>query len=213
MEKSDFPSRLLSSKGSPIAKDVYIDDVPLPSSIFSSVTASCPKLFGRENYDEWCFAVENVFVLEGLTKYIDGTEEDSVLIAKAKAKLILTIDPTLYVHVKDATTAKDVWTKIRNLYEDTGIKVDTDSIKTKLLDMSLDGDSSQKGGALTSRDSSFRKPPRDSRRGNYNRKTFDRSKTSNDKNKSKDLNDITCYKCKRNGHYMSKCPEINASFS
>ncbi|KAK9727545.1 hypothetical protein QE152_g19158 [Popillia japonica] len=42
--------------------------------------ASCPKLLGRENYDEWCFAVENVFVLEGLTKCIDGTEEDSVLI-------------------------------------------------------------------------------------------------------------------------------------
>lgn len=244
--------------------------------------ASCPKLLGRENYDEWCFAVENVFVLEGLTKCIDGTEEDSVLIAKAKAKLILTIDPTLYVHVKDATTAKDVWTKIRNLYEDTGyvriigllrtlislrlencenmesyvnqvvetaqklrktgfkideewigslllaglpekyapmimavehsgIKVDTDSIKTKLLDMSLDGDSSRRDGALTARDTSFRKTSRDSRRGNYNRKTFDRTRTSNDKNKPKDLSDITCYKCKRNGHYMSKCPEMNAS--
>ncbi|KAK9728031.1 hypothetical protein QE152_g18873, partial [Popillia japonica] len=34
MEKSDFPSKLLSSKGSPIAND----DLALPSSIFSSVT-------------------------------------------------------------------------------------------------------------------------------------------------------------------------------
>lgn len=39
--------------------------------------------------------------------------------AKAKANLILTIDPTLYVHVKDTTRATDVWMKMKSLYEDT----------------------------------------------------------------------------------------------
>ncbi|KAK9700601.1 Alcohol dehydrogenase transcription factor Myb/SANT-like [Popillia japonica] len=51
MEKSDFPSKLLSSKGSPIAKDVYIDDLPLPSSIFSSVTEdyhNSPELWNNK---------------------------------------------------------------------------------------------------------------------------------------------------------------------
>ncbi|KAG5899110.1 hypothetical protein JTB14_021613 [Gonioctena quinquepunctata] len=34
---------------------------------------------GRENYCDWACAVENVFVLEGLLKCIDGSEEDAVL--------------------------------------------------------------------------------------------------------------------------------------
>lgn len=81
---------------------------------------SVPKLLGRDNYDEWSFAVENVFVLEGLDKCIEGTEEDSVLITKAKAKLVLTVDPSLFPHVKDAKTANEVWTKLKNLYDDSG---------------------------------------------------------------------------------------------
>lgn len=81
---------------------------------------SVPKLVGRENYEDWSFAVENVFVLEGLTKCLDGTEEDSTLVAKAKAKLVLTLDPSLFMHVKEAKTAKEVWTRIKQLYDDSG---------------------------------------------------------------------------------------------
>lgn len=87
---------------------------------------SVPKLLGRENYDEWSFALENVLVLEGLSKCIDGTEQGTTLVAKAKAELILTIDPALYLYVKDAKTAKEVWT----------------SLKTKLFDMRTDSASS-----------------------------------------------------------------------
>ncbi|KAK9744128.1 hypothetical protein QE152_g8049 [Popillia japonica] len=54
MEKSDFPSKLLPSKGSPITKDVYIDDLPLPSSIFSSVTDVVTReRTETEKEDEW----------------------------------------------------------------------------------------------------------------------------------------------------------------
>lgn len=81
---------------------------------------SVPKLVGRENYDEWCFALENVFVLEGLTNCLDGSETDATIVAKGKSKLILTIDPSLYVHVKEARTCKEAWDKIKNLYEDVG---------------------------------------------------------------------------------------------
>ncbi|XP_030765913.1 uncharacterized protein LOC115889953 [Sitophilus oryzae] len=41
--------------------------------------SSVPRLTGRENYSDWAFAVENVFVLEGLTKCLDGSETDSVV--------------------------------------------------------------------------------------------------------------------------------------
>ncbi|XP_072389450.1 uncharacterized protein [Diabrotica undecimpunctata] len=81
---------------------------------------SVPRLTGRDNYQDWSFAVENVFVLEGLSKCIQGTEEDTTLVAKAKAKLILTLDPSLYLHVKDACTAKDVWGTLKKLFEDSG---------------------------------------------------------------------------------------------
>ncbi|KAG5881714.1 hypothetical protein JTB14_020635 [Gonioctena quinquepunctata] len=81
---------------------------------------SVPKLLGRQNFDEWSFAVENVLVLEGLNKCIDGSEEDTTLIANAKAELVLTIDPTLCPHVEDATTAQEVWTKLKNIYDDSG---------------------------------------------------------------------------------------------
>lgn len=82
--------------------------------------SSVPKLLGRENYGDWSFAVENFLVLEGLTKCIDGTEMDPVLVAKAKAKLVLTLDPSIYIHVKEAVNAKEVWEKLRSLYEDSG---------------------------------------------------------------------------------------------
>lgn len=81
---------------------------------------SVPKLLGRENYTEWCFAVENVFVLEGLNKCIDGTEEDTVMLNKAKAKLILTLDPTLFVHIRNKESCKDVWDTLKKMYEDNG---------------------------------------------------------------------------------------------
>lgn len=77
-----------------------------------------PRLKGRENYSDWAFAVENFLVLEGLSKCLTEvvTESD----AKAKAKLILTIDPSLYVHIKDATTTVSLWTKLKSLFDDSG---------------------------------------------------------------------------------------------
>lgn len=82
--------------------------------------ASVPKLQGRENYEEWSFAMENFLILEGLSKCIDGTEPDSVQIAKAKAKIVLSLDCSLYVHVKEAKTAKEIWDTLKNLYENQG---------------------------------------------------------------------------------------------
>lgn len=68
----------------------------------------------------WAFAVENLLVLEGLTGCIDGSEQDTTLVAKAKAKLVLTIDPSLFPHVKDAETTEGVWQKLKTLYDDNG---------------------------------------------------------------------------------------------
>ncbi|GBP52228.1 hypothetical protein EVAR_83087_1 [Eumeta japonica] len=92
----------------------------------SNYLANIPKLKGRENYEEWCFAVQNVLVLENMASAItqrlaaSSTETQNSDDAKAKAKLVLTIDPSLYVYIKYAATTYDLWEKLKNLFDDTG---------------------------------------------------------------------------------------------
>lgn len=86
---------------------------------------SIPKLKGRENYDEWSFAVENLLVLDNLVNYIKPEpgakfEEKPSDDNKTKAKLVLTIDPGLYVHIKETKTSLELWTKLRTMFDDSG---------------------------------------------------------------------------------------------
>lgn len=88
----------------------------------NSFIANVPKLKGRENYSEWAFAAENLLVLEGKLNFLK-TEGDGAAItedAMTKAKLILTIDPSLYVHVKSAATTKELWQKLQQMFDDSG---------------------------------------------------------------------------------------------
>lgn len=88
--------------------------------------ANVPKLKGRENYNDWCFAAENVLVLEGMADAIKQplpATATAVQIAddlKAKAKLILTIDASLYVHIKQATSTYSLWKILKNMFDDSG---------------------------------------------------------------------------------------------
>lgn len=92
----------------------------------SNYIANLPKLKGRENYEDWCFAVQNVLVLEGMASAIterlpvSPTTTQINEDAKAKAKLVLTIDPSLYVHIKHAATTYDLWNKLKNMFDDAG---------------------------------------------------------------------------------------------
>lgn len=80
--------------------------------------ASVPM--GRENYEDWAFAVENFLILDGIVDCITGTETDAGKIAKAKAKLALAIDASIYVYIKQAKTAKEVWDKLKSLFDNSG---------------------------------------------------------------------------------------------
>lgn len=88
----------------------------------NSFLANVPKLKGRENYDEWAFAAENLLILEGMAKCIkhESALSEAAEDAKAKAKLILTIDPSLYVHIKGATTTRSLWLKLKSMFDDSG---------------------------------------------------------------------------------------------
>ncbi|CAH2083992.1 unnamed protein product [Euphydryas editha] len=79
-----------------------------------------PKLRRRENFGKWAFAVENFLILEG----VDINKEDaknggntaSVDEQKAIAKLVMTIDPSLYVHIKSEKTVQSMWKKLKSLF-------------------------------------------------------------------------------------------------
>lgn len=91
----------------------------------SNFVVNVPKLKGKENYDDWAFAAANLLVLEGMCDYIKKEIPDSDTVgvsldAKAKAKLILTIDTSLYVHIKEAKTTKELWMKLKALFDDSG---------------------------------------------------------------------------------------------
>lgn len=91
----------------------------------SSLLSNVPKLKGRENYDDWAFAVQNLLVLEDTDKYLkqEAVPTDaaqSVADARARAKLILTIDASLFVHIKETKTTKELWTKLKSLFDDSG---------------------------------------------------------------------------------------------
>lgn len=76
----------------------------------SSYLVSVPKLRGRENYSEWSFAAENFLILEGMAKCIKpepGAIPEAADDARTKAKLILTVDPSIYVHIKNVSTSKE----------------------------------------------------------------------------------------------------------
>lgn len=77
-----------------------------------------PRLKGRENYSDWAFAVENFLVLEGLSKCI--TEVVPADDAKAKAKVILTIDASLFIHIKEAASTVELWEKLKSMFDDKG---------------------------------------------------------------------------------------------
>ncbi|CAH2109182.1 unnamed protein product [Euphydryas editha] len=89
----------------------------------SNYMVNVPKLRGRENY-EWCFAAENFLVLEGtlgcIKSELGQAPVGAVDDAKTRAKLILTIDPSIYVHIKEVKSTKELWNKLKSLYDDSG---------------------------------------------------------------------------------------------
>jgi len=87
----------------------------------TSALPAIEKLRGRENYNTWQFALESYLELDGLWKCVLGTEPDIEKNARARAKIVLCIEPINYVHIQNATTAKEMWDKLKTAFEDTGL--------------------------------------------------------------------------------------------
>lgn len=84
-------------------------------------TLTIQKLIGRDNFSTWKFAMEAYLQHEELWECLKSDTCDSKKDTKARTKIILLIDPQLYVHVQDAKTAKQVWENLLKAFEDTGL--------------------------------------------------------------------------------------------
>lgn len=93
------------------------------------------KLSGSENYHDWCFAISNYLTMKGLKKCITGklsanniasdtvaAEEDGDKLDQAQSCLALSVEKGLYVHIRDCTSALQIWNKFKKLYEDRGLQ-------------------------------------------------------------------------------------------
>lgn len=95
----------------------------------STSLPSIELLVGRENWSTWKFAVQTFLELEDLweavkpTPNADGTDPavDPLKDRRARGKIILLLDPVNYVHVREAKTAKETWSKLEAAFEDTGL--------------------------------------------------------------------------------------------
>ena len=97
------------------------------TSKLGSYTPCIERLMGRENYHDWCFAMEAYLRHEELWDTIEapvGGElcKDRKKIEKAWTKISLFIHPVTYVHVKEANReAKTAWDKLKAAYAHEGL--------------------------------------------------------------------------------------------
>nr|QHA33696.1 Gag-Pol polyprotein [Atrato Retro-like virus] len=87
------------------------------------------RLKGRENWRTWKFAVRTYLEVEDLWEAIEPTPKEDGTPAEvnprkdriARGKIILLIDPVNYIHIEDVKTAAEVWKKLSNTFEDSGL--------------------------------------------------------------------------------------------
>lgn len=82
------------------------------------------KLTGRDNYPTWKFTVKTYLEHEELWSCVapaSGEVVDAKRDTKAKSKIILLVDPINYIHIQEATTAKEVWDNLAKAFDDNGL--------------------------------------------------------------------------------------------
>ncbi|GBP67410.1 Retrovirus-related Pol polyprotein from transposon TNT 1-94 [Eumeta japonica] len=167
----------------------------------NSYITSVPKLKGRENYNEWAFAAENLLVLEGKLDCIK-TESAKKLSGTGFnvndewiGCLMLAGLPDKYFHMIMAI-------------EHSGIAITADVVKSKLIDMA--GNDCDTNNALFTRGHHFSQIERNERNHKPSNSNKD-GETSYVRNVNVVNNNkrkiIKCYRCKQVGHYKNQCTQ------
>ncbi|KAL0842148.1 hypothetical protein ABMA28_014324, partial [Loxostege sticticalis] len=107
----------------------YVDDVFCVIRINIMSTVRIENL-GRENYDSWRIQVQAILIKNDLWDYVDGTIQKPAEVAeeaiwqskdaKARAELILTMNPSELRHTRDCKTSRELWLKLEAIYASKG---------------------------------------------------------------------------------------------
>ncbi|XP_071582491.1 uncharacterized protein [Temnothorax nylanderi] len=79
------------------------------------------KLISRENFTTWKFAMQSYLELEDLWDCVRGANLDEKKCTRARAKIILSVDPVNYIHLQRTKTPKEAWEKLREVFDDTDL--------------------------------------------------------------------------------------------
>lgn len=113
---------------------------------------SVDKLKGSENYHDWAFAMTNYLTMKGWSKCIQvrvsnvagasasaevAAETDETKLNQSKACLALSVETSLFVHIRDCESALKIWKRFQQLYEDRGLLRKIGLLRT-LISLRLD---------------------------------------------------------------------------
>lgn len=87
----------------------------------NGLASSIEKLEGVSNFLNWKFAIKMLLTMDGLWNTIEGTETDPVRDQRALARIALCIKPALYQYIRNATTAKEAWKSLADIFENKGL--------------------------------------------------------------------------------------------
>lgn len=82
------------------------------------------KLQRRNNYASWKFAMQAFLECEELWRCVQGTPpytENARKMAKAKARIILSVEKQNYSHVRNVSTPKEAWKTLQEAFEDKSL--------------------------------------------------------------------------------------------
>lgn len=111
------------------------------ASNMNDAWTSIEKLKGNENYHTWSFAVR-FWNLYGLKRCIisgENAEKDPEKNQENKSSHY--VSPFIYTHIQSATTAKELWTKLKDMFEDSSL-VKRIGLLRKLITIRLETSSS-----------------------------------------------------------------------
>lgn len=100
----------------------------------STINSTRIELLTKHNYDTWVIQVEALLVKHDSWSYVNGdvvkpeiNGEDRTSLdrwiaqdRKAKSDLILSISPTELKHIRNCSTSKEVWDKLKSVYASQG---------------------------------------------------------------------------------------------
>lgn len=93
----------------------------------ANITPMIDKLVGRSNYNNWAFAMQAYLEHEDLWSCVMGTDATAAAAEKlkrdtrAKSKIIMLIDQSNFVHIRNAASAQEIWKKLKDAFQDKGL--------------------------------------------------------------------------------------------